>query len=124
MTNKTIVNWGGNLHCVEVSDGTAEPAGVRVFRCDKDGKRNEEDDREVFVDPHEMTKDREWGPEDVLLVHVYRNCKPFADKDDPNEEGVPVTLQLHYNEIILSNDGNATLKATNDVKLDVDSFIS
>lgn len=107
MTTKTIVNWGGHLHCVEVSDGTTEEAGVRVFRCDKNGTRNEDDSREVFVDPHEMVRDTEWGREDVLLVHVYRNSK---FQDDPNEEGVPVTLKLEYNEICLTNDGNTTLR--------------
>ncbi len=112
MTTKTIVNWGGHLHCVEVSDGTTEEAGVRVFRCDKNGTRNEDDSREVFVDPHEMVRDTEWGREDVLLVHVYRNSK---SQDDPNEEGVPVTLKLEYNEICLTNDGNKTLMASTEI---------
>ena len=113
MKTKTIVNWGGYLHCIEVSDGITETAGVRVFRCDKDGNRNENDDREVWVDPFEMTKDREFTPEDILLVHVYRNSK----SDDPNEEGAPVTLKLEYNEICLTNDGNETLSVAQDVNI-------
>ncbi len=117
MTTKTIVNWGGYIHCIEVSDGTTETAGVRVFRCDKDGNRNEDDHREVWVDPHEMTKGKEFTPEDILLVHVYRNAKAYADKDDPNEEYAPVTLKLEYNEICLTNDGNKTLSVSQDVDI-------
>ena len=117
MTTKTIVNWGGFLHCVEVSDGLTECAGVRIFRCDNNGEMLQEDRREVFVDPHEMIKDEGWNPDDVLLVHVYRNPKEDPKVEDPNEEGIPVTIRLRYDEILLSNDGKKTLRATNDVDI-------
>jgi hypothetical protein len=115
---KIIKNWGGHLYCIEVSDGITDTEGVRIYRCNKDGDRDESDAREVFVDPHEMVKGKEWEPSDVLLVHVYTNNQGDeggAPCDNP--EGEPVTLLVDACEIRLTN-GGGTLYADEDVEVE------
>lgn len=102
MKSTTVVKWADQYFKVEVSDGEAEAAGVRICPCDKNGFINEYDQRGVFVDPHAMMH---LGM-NILQVHAYTNDKR------KNEEGVPVTLDICDDRIALTNDGKEAMKVS------------
>lgn len=103
-THVILQQWGKHRFAVEV-----DSEGVRVYEVHASGpdenKRIEEEGREVWIDPHEMTNDLKKC--DILLVHAYVT----QEESGPNAEGVPVTLSLDACEIALTNDGNRTLLA-------------
>lgn len=106
----TFVDWGDHRFAVEV-----DAQGVRVYEVHasgpKENERIDKEDREVWIDPHEMTNDLE--RRDILLVHAYVS----QEEGSPNEEGVPVTLSLDACEIVLTNNGNDTLLASEGINV-------
>ena len=109
MTTKTIINWAGMLFCIEVSDGTKSSEGVRVFQCDETGEKLPDNDREVWIDPHAMI----YSEAEYLQVHAYTNVLEGSKNE---HDGVPTTLNIHPNKVVLANDGNGTLKRTSDIE--------
>lgn len=109
-TTITYVDWGEHRFAVEVSK-----QGVRVYEVhasgDKENQRIEEQGREVWIDPHEMTN--ELQRRNVLMVHGY----VAQDENGQNGEGVPVTLSLDACEIVLTNDGKGTLLANEGINV-------
>ena len=103
-THVIFQQWGAHRFAIEV-----DSEGVRVYEVHANGPKENErigvQDREVWIDPHEMMNDFE--KRDILLVHAYTE----REEGSLNEEGVPVTLALDACEIVLTNDGNGTLLA-------------
>jgi hypothetical protein len=109
-THVVFQQWGAQRFAVEV-----DSEGVRVYEVHASGPKENErigvQDREVWIDPHEMTN--EFEKRDILLVHAYVS----RDEGSPNDEGVPVTLSLDVCDIVLTNDGNGTLLANKDISI-------
>lgn len=109
-THVIFQKWGDRRFAVEV-----DVQGVRVYEVHANGpkqnQRIETEGREVWIDPHEMTNDLQ--RRDILLVHAYVS----QEEGSPNEEGVPVTLSLDACEIVLTNNGNDTLLASEGINV-------
>jgi len=109
-THVIFQKWGDHRFAVEV-----DAQGVRVYEVHasgpKENERIEAEDREVWIDPHEMTND--FQRRDILLVNAYVS----RDEGSPNDEGVPVTLSLDACEIVLTNDGKETLLASEGISI-------
>jgi len=109
-THVIFQQWGEHRFVVEV-----DSEGVRVYEVHASGPKENErigvQDREVWIDPHEMTND--FQRRDILLVHAYVS----RDEGSPNDEGVPVTLSLDACEIVLTNDGKETLLASEGISI-------
>lgn len=101
-THVIFQEWGKQRFAVEV-DGQ----GVRVYEVHASGpnenERMELEAREVWIDPHHMTKEQ---PEDMLQVHVYANSERTCNEN----EGAPATINVDVEGMTLTGDANGTLQ--------------
>lgn len=98
----TFTQWGKQRFAVEV-----DSEGVRVYEVFASGPRENErmelEAREVWIDPHDMTKEE---PEDNLQVHVYANSERTANES----EGEPTSIYIRTTGMSLVNDALGTLE--------------